>query len=119
MSSVIELREQLQSNLFKRSFSGIFDTIIIYLYFYKRYPLASSIIIIALLIAGILESIGILSLAPLLEFIISGNDSDISEISKIFIKYYENVGLTLTLKSILLFIVFVITLKSLLIFFDI
>lgn len=97
----------------KNFVDSVFNLARIYLFFARRYPVATCLTVIAMLLAGFLESFGIVSVAPLLEIVIGGEGHPRSEITTIFARFYEDtLGLPLTIELALVSIVVAFSLKA-------
>jgi ATP-binding cassette subfamily C protein len=81
--------------------------------FTSRYPLASTLVIGSLLIANILEGLGILTLLPLLSLVV-GQDAGTSHFATMFKDMLVSVGLQPSLLVLLCIMVATILLKSVL-----
>lgn len=78
--------------------------------FFGRYPYASATVVGSLLIANILEGVGILSLLPLLN-IATGQGAE-NRIVGAFTGFLTSIGLSITLGALLSFMVMTVLLKS-------
>ncbi|MBS4048015.1 MAG: ABC transporter ATP-binding protein [Alphaproteobacteria bacterium] len=80
-------------------------------FFFNRYPYASATVIGSLLIANILEGIGILTLLPLLN-IATGQSGAGNHIVTTFTGFLTSIGLSPSLGGLLVFMVLTVLLKS-------
>ena len=86
--------------------------------FARRYPLPSAVMVLALLLAGLVDGVGLSMLLPLIGITVSnpaGADSDgagFSSLERIVLKGFNLVGITPTLGILLIIIVATVILKS-------
>ena len=84
--------------------------------FLSRYPFSIAFAIFILIISGLLEGIGILTLLPVFEMLVWDQASQ-NPVSQAIVRSIEWVGLPVSIPIMLLIIVVVIIFKSLLLFF--
>ncbi|MCB9983984.1 MAG: ABC transporter ATP-binding protein [Rhodospirillales bacterium] len=81
-------------------------------YFVKQYPLMAFIVVIALLVSGLAEGIGLMALLPLLQIVLNDGALNDSKINLFFQDFFAALGLEITLVNTLIFIVGFICIKA-------
>lgn len=79
---------------------------------FRRYPSRSLIILTVMFFAGLLESVGLLSILPLLELAMQGAVTEGSQISFYFKECLSFFSIDITIGNILIIIVFLLVVKS-------
>ena len=82
-------------------------------YFFRAYPGRSAVMVLAFTLAGLLESVGVLSLLPLISLLTSG-DVDQSFVSRFVGQVFSGAGIDFSVGNILLFFVSVMIFKAVL-----
>lgn len=86
-------------------------------YFFKAYPYQSLAVVVALLFAGVAETLGIGALLPLISIVIGGESAgQDNTLAAIVTQGYETLGIAPSLENLLLTIVVLITAKAVIIF---
>ncbi len=85
-------------------------------YFIKSYPKQSLTVVLALLLAGVAETLGIGALLPLISMVIEGEGAQDNSLAKLVIKAYDMGGIEPTIKNLLSTIVIMIALKAVIIY---
>jgi ATP-binding cassette subfamily C protein len=85
---------------------------LVFLYFARRTPYRTAFLLVCVLLAGLLEGLGIAALLPLLNIVLKGTAETSSKFGQMIQSAMEVVGLPPTLESILGAIVVLITIKS-------
>ncbi len=86
--------------------------------FARKYPLASTVMVLALLLAGLVDGIGLSMLLPLIGLTvnqpddINGPNVGLSNLEQVVMKGFDLVGISPTLGILLFIIVATVTLKS-------
>ncbi|MEZ5813477.1 MAG: ABC transporter ATP-binding protein [Alphaproteobacteria bacterium] len=82
------------------------------LYFFRAYPRQSISVIVALILAGLAETLGIGALLPLITMVIGGADAEPNALTQVVDTLYVSLGIEPSIVSLLALIVFAITLKA-------
>ncbi len=86
-------------------------------YFFSRYKSETFVVIIALLIAGLVETLGISAMFPLLGLIMGeGEASSENALQKIFVTLFDFLDIELSIEILLISIVLLISVKSVILF---
>lgn len=80
-------------------------------FFLRRYPYRSALALVALFITGILDTLGILTLLPILNFALSSSNQN-NEVSYLFEGIFDFFGVDLRLENLLIVLVFIFLIKS-------
>lgn len=91
-------------------------TVALVRFFTITYPKESCLAIIALLFAGLAETLGIGALLPLISIIIGGDDVPDNALADIIFRLFDFINITPNLPNLLLTIVITITLKAAIVF---
>ncbi|MCP4626970.1 MAG: ABC transporter ATP-binding protein, partial [bacterium] len=86
--------------------------------FARKYPVTSAVMVMALLLAGLMDGIGLTMLLPLIGLTINnpngveGADTSLSKLERVVMEGFNVVGITPTLGVLLIVLVATVTLKS-------
>lgn len=87
-------------------------------FFFESYPLRTIFVVLALLAAGLAETLGVTALLPLITLVIEGDQTADSSALESFIRsFFTQAGISITLETMLGIVVIMIALKSTIIFF--
>jgi len=92
------------------------NTLTLIRYFIGAYPKQSTMAVLALLLAGIAETLGIGALLPLITIIIEGDVTPNNAMAAVVLKGFDFINLTPTLLTLLAIIVVSISLKAIIVF---
>jgi ATP-binding cassette, subfamily C, bacterial len=92
--------------------SGLYDSVLIFLSFFKRYPFRTLIVICALAFSGVAEGMSITLFLPLIQRVIDPTMTMGGRMGSWIFKIFEGLGLNVSLSGILLFIVCGLAVKS-------